>query len=234
MVTIKFDYLLHLIWPNKCVSCHCIIKPLQLFCDECLKNIKFLDFKVCKVCLNKKQFCDCHKNPRWYKRSFAPFINIDTIQNSLVYLKKQKNKQLISYLASKMAEVFEINNKNIEFDCIIPVPMHKQNYKKRGYNQSQLIAQSLSEIINIPVDNQVIIQIKKAKTQHSLDYKSRKENVRGIYYAKETDYNNVLLVDDIITTGFTINECAKTLKLSGVNEVYVLAAARNFPQSPKK
>lgn len=118
--------------------------------------------------------------------------------------------------------------KDIRFDAIIPVPLHKLREKSRGYNQSLLIANELSAMMKVPVASNVLTQCQAAKPQHTLNLKQRRENVKGIYKASgipiECQY--VLLVDDIMTSGATLNECAKMLRLEGVTKIYCITAAK--------
>lgn len=127
-----------------------------------------------------------------------------------------------------MAKVIEKKFKGVRFDAIIPVPLYKEREKSRGFNQSMILAQELSKIIGSPVMENALVQCKKANPQHTLKYKQRKDNVKGIYRAGKIpiECQRVLLVDDIMTSGATLNECAKMLRIEGVTKVYCVTVAK--------
>lgn len=112
-------------------------------------------------------------------------------------------------------------------DCIIPVPLHCSRLLSRGYNQSVELARPLSKQLGIPIDTSSCKRNRATIPQTDLPAKKRKQNVRNAFSATErASYNHVLLVDDVITTGSTVNELARTLRLAGVSRVDVLACAR--------
>ena len=108
--------------------------------------------------------------------------------------------------------VLEVHEE-INFDIITCVPMHKDDRKKRGYNQAELLARECAKIMNIPYID-TLEKHKKNKVQHSIKAKERAKNVRGVYRLIQKDIvkdKNILIIDDIITTGHTLGECAKVL-----------------------
>ena len=120
----------------------------------------------------------------------------------------------------------------IKFDCITYVPLRPERKRSRGYNQSECIASDISSIINVPCE-ELIFKIKSNHIQHELDFSSRIENVKGVYAVKNEQAVKgkiILLCDDIITTGSTLRECAKTLLESGAKEVYCCVIASVFKQ----
>lgn len=116
------------------------------------------------------------------------------------------------------------------YDIIIPVPISKNRIKTRGYNQSELIAKELSNTLNIKSENKVLIKIKNNLQQSLLDKDSRTQNVQNVY--KVTNYDKIfdkkiLLIDDIYTTGSTLNECAKMLKKAGSKKIDIFTIAKD-------
>ena len=103
--------------------------------------------------------------------------------------------------------------------------MYEKKKKIRGYNQSEILAKRVADNLLVNYDDKVLTQPFDTKTQHILSYDERIENVKGKYFANANSYNNILLIDDIITTGATMNECAKTLKKSGAENVYFASVA---------
>ena len=220
---------LHIFFPNKCPSCHKIIYYNDLFCSDCFKDLVLPKGERCKVCFSLKEKCDCNKNPKFYFRSISPFVYDKSVKNSLITLKRIKLDRLFEFYAEKMADMVNNKYKDVGFDAIIPVPMYKDKLKNRGYNQSELLAEKLSEKLNIPILKNVLTQKEEAKSQHTLSYKERLKNVKGIYRSGgiPIECQRVLLVDDIMTSGATLNECAKMIRLEGVTKIYCVTAAKS-------
>lgn len=136
-----------------------------------------------------------------------------------------------SYLYKFFAEIM-LNNCNLIDTCdiILPVPIHKKRFMKRGYNQSDLIAKYLAKKLNIKYCNKALIKVKNNLPQSTLNKESRKNNVLGMYNvinSQKIQNKNILLVDDIYTTGCTLNECSKVLKHNGAKSIQVLTVAKD-------
>ena len=111
------------------------------------------------------------------------------------------------------------------FDCILAVPLYPAREKRRGYNQSALLARCISTRTGIPVDSSLLLRTRDTASQTTLDHEARARNVRGAFRpGGEVKGLSFLLVDDVFTTGATLGECAKTLKAAGADKVYALAA----------
>ena len=220
--------ILHIFFPNKCACCKKIINYDLLFCESCEKDFEKPTGKRCKTCFSLEEKCDCKRYPKFFFRSTSAFLYKNSAKNALLTLKRIKNKRLARFFAEEMYLTVINKYKGVRFDAIIPVPLHKLREKSRGYNQSLLIANELSAMMKVPVASIVLTQCQAAKPQHTLNLKQRRENVKGIYKASgipiECQY--VLLVDDIMTSGATLNECAKMLRLEGVTKIYCITAAK--------
>ncbi len=117
-----------------------------------------------------------------------------------------------------------------EFSFILPVPLHKARYRDRTYNQSEFIAKGISEILKVPVLNNGVIRTRFTGTQTKLNKAERKENVSGAFmvnpdYEKEIAGKNIIITDDVITTGATILECAHSVRSSGAGKIWIASAA---------
>lgn len=116
------------------------------------------------------------------------------------------------------------------YDIIIPVPISKKRKRERGYNQSLLIAREISSKEKIKLGDKVISKVKNNNTQSKLNKEERAENVKNVYKItnnKEIINKNILLIDDIYTTGATLNECSKMLKQAGAKKIDVLTIAKD-------
>ena len=155
----------------------------------------------------------------------------DLIRNKIIRYKFQDK----GYLYKTFSKII-VNDKKIcgfleNYDIIIPVPISKQRKQTRGYNQTELIAKSITKSIQkLEYSSDILLKIKETIPQSKLDSKKRKQNILDAYKIKDiTKVKNkkILLFDDIYTTGNTVNECSKILKQSGTKEIGVLTLAKD-------
>lgn len=200
-----------------------IYPPTCGFCGEKI-NKRY----TCRKCLNiieyYKEIIILNTNKEYY---------FDKLICALDYKGFMRLKMLqfkfndYKYLSKSFADILarKIEKYKIEADYISFVPIHKKRYFERGYNQSEYIAKYVSKLTNIKLEKNILIKEIQNKTQSTLSHAERKQNVRGVYKAinKEKIFNNrIILIDDIYTTGATMNECAKELKLAGAKEVIAM------------
>ena len=147
----------------------------------------------------------------------------------MIYQFKYGNRD---YLTEVFAELIKKHLNRIKpdlssYDYVIPVPLHKYKLKERGYNQAELLAKILANYFQIPLRNDIIFQTKYIPSQTTLDKSKRLENKKGSFVAKGSLENKrVILVDDVITTGSTVNECAKALASINAAEIIVITLAK--------
>ena len=159
----------------------------------------------------------------------APFYNEGIAQKAMYEFKFRKKEYIASFFAEQMALFVKQCFPEIEFDLVTFVPMHFLKRISRGYNQSFLLAEKISKILNIPLVYSLLGAKFKWKTQHSMAFKERFKNVKDKYYCKEKiEGKTVLLVDDIKTTGATLDECAKQLMVCGANKVYCITGLMTY------
>jgi len=185
---------------NRCVFCDCQIKEGNIVCDHC-KTAQPL-----------------------FKKCFCPFVYNEDTRSSILKLKSDSAKYLAKYFAKHIYD--RLIADGLVYDIIVPVPSHKKTIKKRGYNPAQALAEQLSKLSGKPMQN-LLIKTALTKNQKFLNFKDRQNNLENSITI--TDVNSVknkivLIVDDIITTGETINACAKLMHKS--KEIYACAIAR--------
>lgn len=196
-------------------------------CNHCGNNLDKTEKEVCKRCLFEIPKTKFHADPdNPVNKTFWGRVNVEfatsgyyftkksILQNLLHHIKYHNKKELAfelgKYLGTELSSVENFN----ECDMIIPVPLHPVKKKKRGYNQSEWIANGLSEKLAIPVNNNILIRHINSKSQTKKNREERWENVRSAFSIKTPENNqpkHVLLVDDVITTGATIEACASLL-----------------------
>jgi len=192
------------------------------------------------VCIGKIKPSDDERIKSEYIRKFAATGIISDFV-SLYILEKDKELQRIIhsikyskrfasgiFLGRLTAEKFRERIQSWHINYIVPVPLHRLKKAERGYNQSFYIAKGLSGFLKIPVAENLIKRKRYTESQTKMNLKERQENIEGAFKAKRRhnlNEKNILLVDDVITTGSTISECGKVLLEKGVKKVYAVSVA---------
>lgn len=224
------DSTLDVVFPNgfKCIICGKEIAD-GIICNHCKENNNFNVGNRCKVCDTPIKegniICDhCKSNKRAFKSVSCPLLYSEDVRKSLLKFKSDGAK----YLAAPFAKLIyqRLCEDKIEFDVIIPVPSHKKTMRKRGYNPAKELAEELSILASKPVLD-ILVKTTITKNQKFLDFKERQtnlENTLTITDPKLVKNMKVLLVDDIITTGATVNSCAVLMHKAA--SIHVCAVAR--------
>lgn len=220
-----------LFFPNRCYMCGDVIDWQQHICRRCYDKVPYILPPICARCGRSKSDCVCHGHKRSYERCISPLYYDDELKTAIYQLKTYGYRQVVDSLAMEMAEVIRREYGGVMFDAIVPIPLHKSTLSARGFNQSDLLARSLSTYVHSPV-RPVLKKLYATKPQKTLTMQQRSGNLLGAFDVIEgesIDGATVLLVDDIVTTGSTLDECAKMLKLYGAKEVYAVTAAAAHP-----
>lgn len=221
------DTLLWMFFTNHCRYCNKVIGKDEILCAQCNNNLPLIKEEKCKYCGVEKIRCDCKKHRMEYDGISAPFYYEDGIKECVHLLKFSGKEFLARNLSEAMAESVKEDFKGIEFDFICFVPFSKMNKITRKYNPSQLLAEHLSQDLKIPI-NPVLLKLFENENQRNLNMTERTGNVFGVYDIKEgidVRGKTILLVDDVKTTGATLNNCAAILKIRGAKKVYCVTAA---------
>ena len=228
-----YDKILNIFFPKdiKCLFCGRDINEGELYCDDCAKNAPFNNGKRCLLCdeqiFGEGDVCEeCKHRHNYFDRILSPMKYESEAVGAVKRLKQNRGL----YLAPKMAKLMlkRLQEEKLSFDLIIPVPLFEKSLKARGYNQSELIAEQLSKMLNVPMNNSALIKIKSTHEQKNLPFAKRKNNIIGAFKVadkKAIFKKSILLVDDVVTTCATVNECAKVLK-KYASKVYVVSFAR--------
>jgi ComF family protein len=206
---------------------------LPRLCPGCNKKLSVEEKPVCADCLSSILIADDQRLKNEYARNFVStniikefysryvFETDKTLQHVIHALKYQKQFKLGIFLGEILAE--GIKMKDWQIDVIIPVPIHHLKKAERGYNQSDYLAKGLSKSLNIPYSGKAIKRIKYTVSQTGLNMNERALNVSKAFrvrYAKKVLGKNILIVDDVCTTGATLLECGISLYKAGASSVY--------------
>lgn len=214
--------------PRRCAICGEIVELDESLCDEC-KSVQKISSPRCMHCGCSRDDCNCKKHKNEYKQVAAVYYYNSSIIRAVHNFKDLNMPFLSNRFSDDMLGVIDELYSEVVFDCITFVPLRRFRELKRGYNQSQLIAKQLSKAMNV----QCIPLLKKIRytgVQHNKTAKQRKADVFGAYDVSDKFKNSIedktiLLVDDVKTTGSTLNECAKMLNIYGAKEVYAISFA---------
>ncbi len=229
------DFLL----PRLCCGCgERILDEAWLVCRPCLDSIPPLLLPICARCgcpdakIKEEGRCaNCPPGTAYFIKAqgVARFSGIAQV---LVHrLKYQRRIEYAPLLSREMARIYReaVNDGAPIADIVLPVPLHSTRLRDRGFNQSALIARPFGESLTIPVSEKALVRTRPTSSQTSLKKSQRRKNVAGAFACKDSAAvagKKVLLIDDVYTTGSTLNECARTLREAGAESVECLAYAR--------
>ena len=220
------DDILWLTFTSKCTYCGKLLESGEELCGNCKEPPRIIGER-CRFCGTGKDRCKCSKHSMRFDGVTAPFYYEDGIETGILRLKLCGKPFLANHFAKDMAESVCKDFKSVRFDYITFVPLTPFQKQNRAYNQSEVLANELGKRLNLPVKT-VLEKLFENDTQHRASQNRRIGNVLGVYDVVENaDVKDkiILLVDDIKTTGATLNECAKILKIRGAHKVYVVTVA---------
>ena len=223
-----------LLYPRRCALCDSILSAKEPFiCRTCSGKVKFIRGRTCAQCgvVLKSRFetlCpECVDSRRLFNEAFAPFAYAGEIRTSIARFKYQGRAEYAAFYAACIFEYGQYKIRAWEAQAIVPVPVHRKRLVKRGYNQSLLIAKELSKLIGVPVNEKLLKRNKNTEAQKELTASARRKNLLSAFVP--TDAANppesVLIVDDIFTTGSTVNAMSYALRSIGVKRIYVACAS---------
>ena len=235
-----FLTILELIYPEEdiCFICDTYDDSIneEHICLKCKENLRFIGDNKCSICGKPlqadaviKKCYNCRRHPYYFSKAVAALEYEGTIKE-VIYKYKYGNKPYI-YKALGALLVQAIRESDIntnDIDIIVPVPLHRFKIIKRGFNQSELLANYISHAFNIPVSVKNLVRNKMTVRQNNLDRLNRRSNIKGAFKIKKKDDfvgKNIILVDDIFTTGITADECSKELVQAGACDITVVTLA---------
>ncbi len=224
-------FLLDIIYPPRCVSCGTTNAWL---CPSCAGQIAFITEPICERCGTvlpdplKPSCRQCQHNPLQYIeaiRSAAYFEN-NPIRPAIHLLKYRNHKAVAATLGQILADTCQ--RYHLRADIIVPVPLHLSRLRERGYNQGELLARELGALLGLPVDAHTLQRARATQSQMKLGAAERRQNVVGAFSCGRNTLagQRVLLIDDVCTTGSTLDACAEALKEAGVASVWGVTLAK--------
>lgn len=219
------DAFFELLYPPRCMVCD---EPTISYgcCYSCKDKIKTISSEMCLNCGSEAKSCECKKRVYHFDGITAPYFNDEYAQQTVYDFKFHGKFNCLKPFGKEMARFAKksFGIENIDFICYVPAT--KESMYKRGFNQSELFAEEIADLLNLDIKHNLLYKKETVKTQHrKRTIEDRFKNVRNGYKVTEKlDGKNILLVDDIKTTGATIDECARQLKFAGAEKVYCVVA----------
>jgi len=229
--------LLNVVLPPVCAGCG---RVGELFCDDCRAAIRWIEAPVCLNCgrpisQRREQCRTCQALPTGLEQIRAATLHVDPVRTVLHKLKYEGFFGLAPTLGQLMVEAWTTWVQDV--DLVIPVPLHQRRRWDRGYNQSELLAKTLTRAINMPSIPGALSRHRYTRPQIGLTVQERRDNVSGAFEAEAqlVRGKRVMLVDDVLTTGSTLSAAAAALYNAGASAVtaYCLTAAFNEPLTHK-
>ncbi|MBF0329295.1 MAG: ComF family protein [Nitrospirae bacterium] len=235
--------IINVLFPSKCPVCknNSDIFLHDPFCTACWAKIKPYIGAACPVCgepavSNYASVCDsCLKNKQPFTKVSFYGIYEGVLKEAIHRFKFCSARKLAAPLGAFLLHAALKNAMLKNTDCIVPVPLHKASLIERGFNQTTALAAVLSKAGGMPILNNVLIKNRATMPQYSLNRNERQKNLKGAFSSSEEVKGlRVLLVDDVVTTGATARECARTLLEQGAADVCVAALARSAINTTKQ
>lgn len=214
----------NLIYPQQCASCKSpLLASEKHICANCWAKMPYLNEQlsyensVSKILSGKTNFKKATSLLKYDKNGIA--------QNIIHEIKYKGNKQLATFFGEILGKL--INPQITDVDFIIPVPLHKRRLRERGYNQSLLICEGVQKTIKKPINKELLSRVIYTSTQTQKNRHDRYDNIQKAFICNTNNLEgkSVLLVDDVITTGATIEACCNSLNNSQVKHIYILSLA---------
>ncbi|NBJ91204.1 ComF family protein [Parablautia muri] len=223
--------ILDLIFPKRCVVCDEITEQMgESVCGKCRKKIIYIKEPVCMKCgkqlkREEQEYCrDCEKRRHSYIRGTALY-DYGSMADSIFRFKYAGRMEYASFYGRDLYEKKTKWLSMVRPDAFLPVPVHPSRKRKRGYNQAELIARELSEHSGIPVNTTLMERVRKTQPLKNQTHGERQNNLKRAFKIRRNDVklNTIVIIDDIYTTGSTVDSMAQVLREVGITEIYFMA-----------
>lgn len=219
------------LYPRCCPVCHKIVAGKnKIICDPCLEKLKPISQPRCFQCgksmrNQEQEYCgDCIQSHHVYDQGIGIYVYDDIMRRSIENFKFHGRREYGDFYIRAMAEYARPYMARWRPQGIVPIPMTARKQKLRGFNQSEYLAEGIGTIYGIPVFGNVVVRTEEGKAQKELNAKERRRNLKRAFRMGETfnPYKTLLLVDDVYTTGSTIDAVAEILRENGAERIYFL------------
>lgn len=224
--------ILDFLYPARCPVCDGVLLQEEEVCEECLPKLRYVREPRCCKCgkplqIEEEEYCyDCMDGRHIYDSGLALY-EYESIKDSLYRFKYKGRCEYAGFYGKEIAERLGDRIRKWHPDVLLPVPMYKRKERMRGYNQADLLADAVGAALHIPVRQDLMLRQRQTVPLKELDPVRRQINLKNAFNIGQFDVklNCIIIVDDIYTTGSTMDEMAKVLKAVGVSRVHFLTLA---------
>jgi len=227
---------LDFIYPQRCPVCQTALSSgRELMCQNCMFKFREKERLLGPYCPScKRQLpslsdgCECEESDQALEAVFSLGVYDEETEALIENFKYRRKRRLGAFLSEVLSERLLNSAEFPTADFIVAVPLHKRKLRERGFNQSKIIASQLSEKLGIPVLSDSVIRKRNTRTQTGLSREERRKNVKDAFKLTgkvDLKGRRLLLVDDVLTTGATVSECARTLKNAGAKKIWGVTLA---------
>ncbi|MDR3086714.1 MAG: ComF family protein [Azoarcus sp.] len=202
----------------------------EILCRACADDLPRLPAPLCPRCAlptTSGELCGaCLAHPPHYDRTLAAFSYGFPLDKLIQSFKYAHRLALATYLGREIASLAA---ESVVADLVVPLPLHPVRLRERGFNQALELARPVAATLGLPLDSRTCSRIRHTPAQASLSWKKREKNIRNAFQCtRDLSGRRILLVDDVMTTGASLNEFARTLKRHGASEITLLVVARTL------
>lgn len=220
--------LLGLLYPHVCPLCGRV--TAEDICGDCREKLEYIHEPRCMRCgkpIRRKdqEYCyDCERHSHVFEKGYALWVHRDGVQQAIYQFKYHNRRIYSQFFGKELLSRYGKAVRGWNITVIIPIPLSRKRRRVRGFNQAELLARELGRGLGIAVDGKRLVRVRDTNPQKQMDVKGRSSNLRNAFAwkGKEPIHGNVLLVDDIYTTGNTIDAAARALKRCGAGKIYFL------------
>lgn len=225
-----FGTLLDLLYPRRCPVCDRAVKPFgSLICEACENSFVYIKEPYCLKCgkglrEEEKEYCgDCINHKHMFDRGRALF-EYKCTADSIYRFKYKGRREYAAYYAECMVGELAEWIVKCRPDAFVPVPIHRSKRRVRGYNQAEVLAEQLHKITGVPVENDLIKRVRKTAPMKDLSASERQNNLKRAFKICRNDVklDTIVIIDDIYTTGSTIDAMSYELRKAGVKHIYFM------------
>ena len=209
------------------------IGQVHYLCDVCWEQIEFLKPPWCQICGLPRwsaACAGCREHPPLFRKLRAIAFYEPTLREAIHLMKYEKKQVISKHLVQLLQAHLPEDLASTDYDFLLPVPLHVNRFRQRGFNQAEQIAQGVAKVWRVPVRTDILVRIRDTVPLSSLNsHEERMKSINGAFEVQLPDSiqnRKILLIDDIFTTGTTINEALKALQVANPNCVDVLTLAR--------
>ena len=227
------DAVKELLFPRRCPVCDGIVTPRgEKICLKCLGKLKPVAAPWCVICgkglRGEGSLCgECQKGRIHAFRRARALYDYPSAAPAIYRLKYEGRREYADFFGEEMARYLGDFIREVGPDGIIPIPLHKKRMRKRGYNQAGVLAKVLGRELGLPVYENILFRVKNTAPLKQQNYEERQNNLKKAFLVRKNDVKlyTIILIDDIYTTGTTVDEAAMALMEGGIPNVYVVTLA---------